>query len=143
MPVERQYFYSRDAVKCSLWLERRPGGSLCPGREESSEHARTDSVRSSSSSGSGSSGSSNRRWAECYRPSWGIIWLVAVVGCCRAGLSDMCDAGRAAGRVRTSVPLPVAVVALFVVLDGLDIVDAAGAASRRSAGGLVCRRVAA
>ena len=47
-------------------------------------HARMDSLRSD-----------NGRWSVYHRPSWGIVWIFAVVGRCRAGSSDTCDVGKA------------------------------------------------
>ena len=135
MPVERQYFCSRDAVKCNLWLERCLRSSLCPGVRGRETLARMDGLRSDNT---------NRRWYVCHQPSWGIVWRIAMVGRCRVGLSDTCDAGRARqGRGEGLVPLPVTAITLLVVLDRLDIRDTAVCTSRCSARGLVCGRVAA
>ena len=72
MPAERQYFCSRDAVKCSLWLELQLRNSLCTGVRGRATYARIDSLRSN-----------NRPWSVCHRPSWGIVWMNALVGRCR------------------------------------------------------------
>lgn len=71
-PLNANTFCSRDAVKCSLWLELRLRSSLCSGVKGRATHARIDSLRSN-----------NRRWSVCHRPSWGIVWMNALVGRCR------------------------------------------------------------
>ena len=73
------------------------------------------------------------------------------MGCCLdrgrgatlgAGSSDRCDAG-VVWWASSRVPLAITAIALFIVLDRLDVGNAAVCRFGGCAGGLVCDRVAA